>query len=300
MASGEDLDGWQADPGRCRPVVPADRCAGTMGHGSARAVGTARRTAGHQSRRCNSTKSGAASAAPDDSWRGGLQPNTEATCCRQKSGVGSSVVNQLCVAFLACAVGAAEELAVCLEAMPQDPTLTVLAGRSEPLGGALKAVEDVNNPCRTHLECLLVVIATDFTYRHGRLLLALCRASLLDVTRLCPASPQRKATSGMGLRDHPPGRGSRTTAQHRLLPAWERVTSVALQWARSLNACPTWSSRVMGCSVVFRRVPLDAPLGTPVPTPANPPPGLTPDHHSSLQLSKPTAVRNPCEAPPQF
>ncbi|MEV0493977.1 SDR family oxidoreductase [Streptomyces atratus] len=32
---------------------------------------------------------------------------------------------------------------------------------------------------------------------------------------------------------------------------------------------------------------------TPVPTPANPPPELTPAHHNSLQLSKPTAARNP-------
>ncbi|MET8514089.1 M64 family metallopeptidase [Streptomyces sp. NPDC005077] len=32
---------------------------------------------------------------------------------------------------------------------------------------------------------------------------------------------------------------------------------------------------------------------TPVPTPANPPTGLTPAHHHSLQLSKPTAAHNP-------
>ncbi|WP_406431608.1 TrmH family RNA methyltransferase [Streptomyces sp. NBC_01589] len=33
--------------------------------------------------------------------------------------------------------------------------------------------------------------------------------------------------------------------------------------------------------------------GTPVPTPANPPAELTPAHHHSLQLSKPTAAHNP-------
>ncbi|MET7551320.1 LysR family transcriptional regulator substrate-binding protein [Streptomyces sp. NPDC005479] len=39
---------------------------------------------------------------------------------------------------------------------------------------------------------------------------------------------------------------------------------------------------------------------TPVPTPANPPTGLTPAHHYSLQLSKPTAAHHPfCEHHPQ-
>jgi hypothetical protein len=81
----------------------------------------------------------------------------------------SSVVDQVCVALLAGAVCAAEELAVRLETVPQDPALTVFADRSDPLGRAFEAVEDVKRSRRTYLERHLVVIAAYFAYRHRRL-----------------------------------------------------------------------------------------------------------------------------------
>jgi hypothetical protein len=83
------------------------------------------------------------------------------------------VVDELRVALLPCAVCATEVPAVGLKAVAEDPALTVFADRSDPLGRALQAVEDVKHSRRTYLERHLVVVAADVAYRHRRLLLAL-------------------------------------------------------------------------------------------------------------------------------
>src|SRR3954470_96720 len=68
------------------------------------------------------------------------------------------------------AVGAAEELAVRLDAVADDLAAAVLAHRGHLVDRTLEAVEGVPRAGRDHLERLVVLIATDFTRRHGDLL----------------------------------------------------------------------------------------------------------------------------------
>src|SRR5215218_4312922 len=77
-------------------------------------------------------------------------------------------------ALLLGAVGAAENGAVRLDAVADDPTPAMRTGRRERVDRALEAVEDVRGTLCLHLERLVVVVPADLADRHRD---APCRSS---------------------------------------------------------------------------------------------------------------------------
>src|SRR5215203_6849932 len=70
------------------------------------------------------------------------------------------------------AVGAAVEVAVCLDAMPNHLDAAVLAGWREGVDCTLEAVEGARLvPGHTYLKSLVILISTNFALGHVRLLL---------------------------------------------------------------------------------------------------------------------------------
>jgi hypothetical protein len=63
-------------------------------------------------------------------------------------------------------MGAAKEVTLDLHAVADDPTFAVLANRSHRLDCALETVENMMCAGSRYLECLVVVVATNFTSRH--------------------------------------------------------------------------------------------------------------------------------------
>src|SRR5687768_17259952 len=83
---------------------------------------------------------------------------------------GIHPVAQALDARLLGAVVAAVEVAVRLEAVPEDTDAAVRARRRERVRRALEAVEHVPLPRHRHLERLVVVVPADFAPGHGNLL----------------------------------------------------------------------------------------------------------------------------------
>ena len=84
-------------------------------------------------------------------------------------------------------MGTAEELALGFDTVTNDPASAVIAGRSEDVDCALKAVEDVRVSI-THpdFECLVVRVAAEFAGAHG----VTCLGSGPDAT---PAAKKQRA-----------------------------------------------------------------------------------------------------------
>jgi hypothetical protein len=70
-------------------------------------------------------------------------------------------------ALLFCAMGAAVDNVVLLDAVPDNPASAMRTGRSEFLYSALEAVERVGLPCHRDVEGLVVVVSAKVTSSHG-------------------------------------------------------------------------------------------------------------------------------------
>lgn len=68
------------------------------------------------------------------------------------------------------AVSAAKVGFADFHSMPDDPAPTVSASRGESLNGTFEAIERVSAPLHDDLKSFVVVVATEFTLRHGHLL----------------------------------------------------------------------------------------------------------------------------------
>jgi hypothetical protein len=78
----------------------------------------------------------------------------------------SHAVFQLRIASPARAVDAAEDLPFCLNAVTDDPAITVRADRRQRVNRALEAVKRVTLPANDYFEGLVVFVFTNFTCRH--------------------------------------------------------------------------------------------------------------------------------------
>jgi len=81
----------------------------------------------------------------------------------------SGAIANLRDAFLFGAVGATVDGTVFFHSVTDHMRAAMGASRSERLDCTFKAVKDVTLAVQCHLERLVVVIATSFAYRHGRL-----------------------------------------------------------------------------------------------------------------------------------
>jgi hypothetical protein len=61
---------------------------------------------------------------------------------------------------------AAEECAFLFEAMTDDMNTAIVAGWSQRMDGALKAVEGMGPAVHAHLKCLVIVISAGFASGH--------------------------------------------------------------------------------------------------------------------------------------
>ncbi|MFI9531655.1 hypothetical protein ACIG56_00285 [Nocardia fusca] len=65
---------------------------------------------------------------------------------------------------------AAEEAPVCLHAVADDPALTVLADRCQPVNGAFEAIEYMPGTLRLDRECHRVLVAANLTLGHSAMI----------------------------------------------------------------------------------------------------------------------------------
>ena len=81
----------------------------------------------------------------------------------------SGAIFQCGASVSACTVDAAEDLAVLLDSVANDPAAAARAARSEGVNRAFEAVEDVALSAGFHFEGLVVVISAYFALRHANI-----------------------------------------------------------------------------------------------------------------------------------
>src|SRR5262249_54254682 len=86
---------------------------------------------------------------------------------RDLRGRVSSVIDDLQRALSVCAVRAAVHRAMCLDAVPDDLALTVLADWGHFVNRTFETIEGVRVTCGNDLECHLVAVSADVADRHG-------------------------------------------------------------------------------------------------------------------------------------
>src|SRR5215210_9595157 len=111
---------------------------------------------------------------------------------------GSGPVGDAFRAGHASAVGAAVEVTVRLDAVPDHLDAAILASRSQGVDSTLEAVEGMRVATgHTHLESLVVIVAADFTLGHGSTpslrLLPLDHARCQGIA-ICPYTCRRAIT----------------------------------------------------------------------------------------------------------
>ncbi len=112
----------------------------------------------------------------------------------------SNMVDQTLRAFGQRAVRAAEEAPVRLHTVADDPALTVLADRCQPMNGAFEAVEYVPGALRLDRECHRVLVAANLTLGHSAMICASYRSAIendvpVHDSRRIPAGPGSNITT---------------------------------------------------------------------------------------------------------
>jgi hypothetical protein len=81
----------------------------------------------------------------------------------------SSIPNLFC-SRVAGTVRTAEDLAIGFHAMADDPTLAMGTGRGEGMDRTLETIKRVTSAGNSNLHALVILVATDFAFRHRILL----------------------------------------------------------------------------------------------------------------------------------